>query len=62
MMKKFEYKIENYRTHGLTTFVLTKDHEEKLNKLGEEGWELVSMHNPKSGRSIMAIFKREVQE
>jgi len=58
-MKKFEYKIENFRTHGMTTFILTKDHEEKMNRLGEDGWELIGINNPKSGRNIMAIFKRE---
>ncbi|MTI70508.1 MAG: DUF4177 domain-containing protein [Firmicutes bacterium] len=56
-MKKFEYKVENLRTHGMTTMVLTKDHEEKFNELGEEGWELVGLE--KSSRNILAIFKRE---
>ncbi|WDV44576.1 DUF4177 domain-containing protein [Clostridiaceae bacterium M8S5] len=58
-MKKFEYKIENLRTHGMVSMVLTKQHEEKLNELGNQGWELVGINNNSKGRSIVAIFKRE---
>ncbi|MTI66639.1 MAG: DUF4177 domain-containing protein [Firmicutes bacterium] len=56
-MKRFEYKVENLRTHGMTTMVLTKDHEKRFNELGKEGWELVGLE--KSSRNILAIFKRE---
>lgn len=58
-MKKFEYKIENLRTYGMVSLVLTKEHEIKLNELGEEGWELVGLNSNTSGRNIVAIFKRE---
>lgn len=58
-MRKFEYKIENLRTYGMVSMVLTKEHEEKLNQLGEEGWELVGINGNTKGRSIVAIFKRE---
>lgn len=61
-MKKFEYRIENFRTHGMVNLVLTKDHEEKMNELGEEGWELVGINDAKTGRTVMAIFKRERPE
>ncbi|WP_066495241.1 DUF4177 domain-containing protein [Abyssisolibacter fermentans] len=58
-MRKFEYKIENLRTYGMVSMVLTKEHEEKLNQLGKEGWELVGINGNTKGRSIVAIFKRE---
>ncbi|MTI49356.1 DUF4177 domain-containing protein [Sporosalibacterium faouarense] len=58
-MKKFEYKIVNFRTHGMVNLVLTKDHEKQMNQLGEDGWELVDINDAKTGRTIMGIFKRE---
>lgn len=61
-MKKFEHKIVNFRTHGMVNLVLTKDHEEKMNELGEEGWELVALNDAKTGRTVMAVFKREKQD
>ncbi len=61
-MKKFEYKIKNLRTHGLTSMVLTAEHEKLLNTLGDEGWELVGISKNANGRNVMAVFKREKQE
>ena len=61
-MKKFEYKIENFKTHGMVNIILTKKDEEKMNLLGEEGWELVNINDTKNGRTVMAIFKREKYE
>lgn len=61
-MKKFEYKIENFKTHGMVNIILTKKDEEKMNLLGEEGWELVDINETKNGRNVMAIFKREKSE
>lgn len=61
-MKKFEYKVENLRTYGMVSMVLTKEHEEKLNKLGDEGWDLVGLNSNTSGRNIVAVFKREKNE
>lgn len=58
-MKKFEYKVENLRLHGMTSMVLTKDHEKKLNELGDEGWDMVGLSASSSGRNIVAVFKRE---
>lgn len=47
-MKKFEYRIEKY---------LSVD---KLNELGDEGWELVSvLSNP---NNLIAFLKREMTE
>lgn len=57
-MKKIEYKVENLRLHGMTSMLLTKDHEKKLNELGDEGWEMVGMTASSSGRNIACIFKR----
>lgn len=61
-MRKFEYKIENFKTHGMVNIILTKKDEEKMNLLGEEGWELVDINETKNGRNVMAIFKREKNE
>ncbi len=61
-MKKFEYKIENLKAYGVTSLVLTKDHENKLNKLGEEGWELIELNTLKNPRNITAVFKRVISE
>lgn len=55
---KFEYKVENIRLHGMTSMVLTKEHEKKLNELGKEGWEMVGFTSSASGRNIAAVFKR----
>lgn len=56
---KFEYKVENLRLHGMTSMVLTKEHEKKLNELGDEGWEMVGMTTSASGRNVAAVFKRK---
>lgn len=56
---KFEYKVENLRLHGMTSMVLTNEHEKKLNELGEEGWEMVGLTTSASGRNVAAVFKRE---
>ena len=61
-MKKFEYKIENFKTQGIVNIILTKRDENKMNLLGKEGWELVSINDTKNGRNVMAIFKREKYE
>ncbi|MBS4537112.1 DUF4177 domain-containing protein [Clostridium sp. D2Q-11] len=61
-MKKFEYKVENLRLHGMTSMVLTKDHEKKMNELGEQGWEMVGISTSASGRNVISVFKREKEE
>ncbi|RKD32581.1 DUF4177 domain-containing protein [Thermohalobacter berrensis] len=61
-MEKFEYKIENLKVHGVTKLILTKEHEERLNTLGENGWELVQMFTTHNKRQVTAIFKRKKVE
>lgn len=58
-MKKWEYKILNLRAKGVTNLVLSKEDEQELNKLGDEGWELVSTAPTVNGRTICCIMKRE---
>ncbi|WIV10660.1 DUF4177 domain-containing protein [Proteiniborus sp. MB09-C3] len=61
-MKKFEYKIENIKAFGVTSLVLTKEHEKKFNALGAEGWELVSLKSLNNPRNLIVVFKREIIE
>lgn len=61
-MKKFEYKVENIKAYGVTSLVLTKDHEKKFNSLGAEGWELVSLNSLNNPRNLVLVFKREIFE
>lgn len=61
-MKKYEYKVENFRTYGMVSMVLTNEHEKKMNELGDEGWELVGINSSNTGRNIIGIFKREKKE
>lgn len=61
-MKKFEYKVENIKAFGVTSLVLTKEHEKKFNALGEEGWELVNLKSLNNPRNLIVVFKREITE
>ncbi len=59
-MKRWEYKIINIRSEN---YRLDPAQDVELNRLGEEGWELVSITsiNFKSGATdhIGMVFKRE---
>lgn len=48
-MKKFEYKVEMFDCLV----------EQKLNKFGQEGWELVALFSPGDGYTH-CFFKREI--
>ncbi|WP_352420064.1 DUF4177 domain-containing protein [Proteiniborus sp.] len=61
-MRKYEYKIENIKAYGVTSLVLTKEHEKKFNVLGADGWELVSLKSLNNPRNLIAVFKREIIE
>lgn len=58
-MKKWEYKVINLKAKGVTNLVLSKEDEDVLNKLGEQGWELVSSAPTVNGRTICCMLKRE---
>jgi len=65
-MKKFEYKVLDVIAKGL--FAGKIDFEalnEKLDELGEEGWEVVAMEDTNmyegASRSMVVILKREKQ-
>lgn len=59
-MRTWEYKIINLRAKGVTNLVLSKEDEDELNKLGKEGWELVSTAPTVNGRTICCMLKREI--
>lgn len=62
-MANWEYKIINIRSEN---YRLDPESAPKLNALGEQGWELVSITsvNFKSGATdnIAMVFKRQVSE
>lgn len=58
-MTKWEYKILNLKAKGVSTLVLSKADEDKLNLLGEEGWQLKSTAPTVNGRNICCILMRE---
>jgi hypothetical protein len=63
MVKKFEYKTYSVMKAGL--FKTKKSPDEELNKLGQEGWECVSVYTPVSAGTsteISYLFKREIQD
>lgn len=64
-MKKFEYKTLKTREKGFWSSKVDADElEAYLNKLGREGWELVSSFETNtyqgSTNEIVLIFKREI--
>lgn len=63
-MKKFEYKCENMEAVTLK-LASTEKVNDYLNKMGNEGWELIKMHYTDSDiyskrlPRVLMIFKRE---
>jgi hypothetical protein len=64
-MEKFEYKAEVFNTEGCWDIKLNH-HEftETLNKLGQQGWELVNVFDINRGQGhtcdVVAVFKRRI--
>ncbi len=57
-MTKWEYRIATYKSWSGPH--LKKEHEEELNALGWDGWELVSMA---AGSNVLTlVFKRPIEE
>ncbi|QOK28081.1 DUF4177 domain-containing protein [Cytobacillus oceanisediminis] len=64
-MKKFEYKTVSFgKSGGLFKSKEKSSPDEELNKLGQEGWECVSVYSQVIGGSateINYLFKRETE-
>jgi hypothetical protein len=63
-MKKFEYKVLDVLAKGFFGGKVNfQELADKLNDLGEEGWEVISMEDTNmwegASRSIIIILKRE---
>ena len=66
-MDKFEYKVISYDTKGFFGGnVDTGELEKRLNKLGNDGWEMVSSASTNqsygSSKSLVFIFKRKKEQ
>ena len=64
MMNKYEYKVFTYDTKGVFGGKIdSRELENKLNQLGNQGWEMVSSTSSNqsygSSRSLVFIFKRK---
>lgn len=55
-MDKFENKILTF-DHG----IYTSDLEEKLDALGQDGWEVASLFNASSAKFVV-VLKRKIQQ
>ncbi|MDR0858090.1 MAG: DUF4177 domain-containing protein [Oscillospiraceae bacterium] len=65
-MQNWEYRTESFKTDGFLGGNLHTDFfNEELNKLGKDGWELVSCFdtNESGGntRLVIAVFKRPLK-
>lgn len=63
-MEKWEYKTIKFELKGFTGGILkTEGFDYELNKLGEQGWELVSCFSNNAAygqsRDAVAVFKRK---
>jgi hypothetical protein len=63
-MEKWEYKTIKFQTGGFLGGKLdTDEFESMLNKMGEQGWELISCFDTSLGhgasRDVIAVFKRK---
>ena len=62
-MTTWEYKTIQVKAHGfLGGLVDIDDFDSKLNELGQLGWELVTSTTLAQSGSILAIFKRPLND
>jgi hypothetical protein len=64
-MERWEYRTVKVKTTGFTGGILdTHDFDFELNRLGSEGWELISCFDTSqsygSTREVVAVFKRKI--
>ncbi|MDF2593558.1 MAG: hypothetical protein K0S75_3024 [Clostridia bacterium] len=64
-MERWEYQTIKMQTKGFTGGILeTQSFDTELNKLGAEGWELVSCFGTNQSygqtREVVAVFKRKL--
>ena len=64
-MERWEYRTIKMQTKGFTGGILeTQSFDAELNKLGSEGWELVSSFGTNQSygqtREVIAVFKRKL--
>lgn len=67
VLQKWEYKTIKIQLKGFQGGILeVEDFDYELNKLGSQGWELVSSFSTNAaqgyGREAIAVFKRGSQE
>lgn len=58
MAQQWDYKTINPSEAYAGVEVLSKDPEETLNELGDEGWELAETIQETTGRTKYMVFKR----
>ncbi|HYE09430.1 MAG TPA: DUF4177 domain-containing protein [Patescibacteria group bacterium] len=64
-MERWEYKTIKVNTKGFAGGILEiQEFDNELNKMGSEGWELVSCFDTNqshgSSREVVAVFKRKM--
>ena len=64
-MEKWEYSTKKMQTKGFTGGILEiQDFDTELNKMGSEGWELVSCFGTNQSygqtREVIVVFKRKM--
>lgn len=58
MVQKWDYKTINPSESFAGVEVLSKDPEEALNTMGDDGWELVETVEESIGKTKYLVFKR----
>ena len=60
IMEKFEYKILAIKTNTWSGKIDYDDFENKLNEMGQEGWELVVINSNSLTIGIDCVLKRKI--